>query len=192
MTVRMGKAAGDWARGQVGRDAWHLMCKAFVRTAFNVVPSTSNTAKECWAEAGSHRHFTTDPEAVPAYVFAYLNTSATAEHAVIPVGRDSHGYRLCVSTDAGPNRTVGLVRLASLADSWGPLVGWSEYMDGQRIWTPPPAGQKIATPKTPEVTVASRFEQIVSLANSIIADTTAGTPNSHAAYEIRATAHERL
>lgn len=140
MTVRTGKDAATWARGQVGKDAFHNMCKAFVRTAFNVEPSMSATAIEAWREARG-KHFTKDPEKIPAFVPVFMDTSAPAEHVVITVGRNADGHRLCVSTDAGPGRTIGLVRLDRLAASWGPILGWSEYLDGQRIWSPPPPSQ---------------------------------------------------
>lgn len=138
MTVRTGRAAGDAARSWVGRDAYHGMCKAFVRgEVFNVDPSRSATAIEAWHEA-EHKHLVTDPEKVPAFVPVFMDTAATAEHVAATVGRDSTGHRLCVSTDAGPGRTIGLVRLADLARSWGPILGWAEDLDGQRVWTPPP------------------------------------------------------
>lgn len=136
MTVRTGHEAGLWFRSQVGKAEFHLMCKAFVRTGFNVIPSTSQTAIECWREA-QHKHPTQDAESIPAFVPVFLDTSAAAEHVVGTVGRDSAGHRLCVSTDAGPNHTIGLVRLATLAAEWGPIIGWTEDLDGQRIWTPP-------------------------------------------------------
>lgn len=137
MTVRTGPAAGAWARGQVGKAEFHLMCKAFVRTAFQVEPSRSRTAIECFHEA-QHKHPVPDPDRVPAFVPVFMDTSASAEHVVITVGRDSQGHRLCVSTDAGPGSTIGLVRLGQLIHDWGPALGWTEDMDGQRVWTPPP------------------------------------------------------
>lgn len=136
MTVRMGRDAGAAARSWVGRDAYHLMCKSFVRGAvFNVDPSRSGTAIEAWHET-VHKHEVHDPEKVPAFVPVYLDTSNTAEHVAATVGRDSTGHRLVVSTDAGPNHTIGLVRLATLA-TWGPILGWGEDLDGQRVWNPP-------------------------------------------------------
>lgn len=134
--VRKGKAAGDWALSQVGKHAFSGMCKAFVRTAFNVVPSKSGTAIEAWREA-EHRHITNDAESIPAYVAVYMDTAASAEHVVITVGQDKQGHRLCVSTDAGPDKTIAVVRLADLARKWGPILGWAEDMDGQRIYDPP-------------------------------------------------------
>jgi hypothetical protein len=137
VTVRTGRDAGAAARAWVGRDAYHLMCKAFVRAeVFNVSPSTSGTAIECWREA-QHKHVTQDAEKIPAFVPVFMDTSAAAEHVLATVGRDSAGHRLAVSTDAGPGRTIGLVRLADLSRSWGPILGWSEDFDGQRVWTPP-------------------------------------------------------
>jgi peptidoglycan hydrolase-like protein with peptidoglycan-binding domain len=112
------------------------MCKAFVRGAvFDVVPSRSGTAIECWNEA-QHKHHTQNPEKVPAFVAAFMDTHASAEHVLVTVGRDRQGHRLAVSTDAWSGNRIGLVRLADLVDSWGPLLGWTEDLDGQRIWTP--------------------------------------------------------
>lgn len=147
--TRTGKAAGDWFHAQVGRDAYHNMCKAFVRTGFDVEPSRSLTAIECFTEA-QFKHLTHDPESVPAYVSVFLDTGNPAEHAVATVERDREGHRLCVSTDAGPGSTIGLVRLADLVRGWGPLLGWTEDLDGQRIWTPPPPPPP-QTPRADEI-----------------------------------------
>lgn len=149
MSLRTGKAAWDHARTFVGKPLYQGLCKAFVREeGFNVDPSQSGTAKECWAEA-DFRHFETDPEKVPAYVWVFMNTSASAEHAVITGPRNAEGHRLCISVDAGPGRTIALVRLDRLAAMWGPVVGWAEDMDGQRIWTPPvaPKPQPVEDPR---------------------------------------------
>jgi hypothetical protein len=105
---------------------------------FNVVPSTSGTAIECWREA-QHKHPTQDAESIPAFVPCFMDTSATAEHVLVTVGRDSSGHRLAVTTDGGPGHTIALVRLADLARAWGPIIGWTEDLDGQRVWTPPVA-----------------------------------------------------
>lgn len=135
---RTGRAAGAAAREWIGREAYHLRCKQFVRAeVFNVSPSTSGTAIECWNEA-RHKHHTGDPENVPAFVAAFMDTSASAEHVLATVGRDRQGHRLAVSTDAWTGQRIGLVRLADLVDSWGPLLGWVEDLDGQRIWSPVP------------------------------------------------------
>lgn len=149
MSVRTGAEAGAWFRAQVGKDAFHSMCKAFVRTGLNVEPSRSATAIECWNEARV-KHRAVDVESIPAFVPVFMNTSASAEHVVFTLGRNAEGKRLCVSTDAGPNRTIGLVQLGKLAASWGPVFGWTEDFDGQRIWTPPaPAPAKPTAPAEP-------------------------------------------
>lgn len=139
--VRTGKDAGDWALAQVGHAKFSGLCKAFVRTAFNVNPSQSGTAIEAWREA-KHKHRETVADKIPAYVPVYMDTAASAEHVVITVGKDKDGHRLCVSTDAGPGKTIGLVRLDRLAASWGPILGWAEDMDGQRVYTAPVAPAK--------------------------------------------------
>lgn len=134
---RTGRLAGAWFRAMVGRDAYHLMCKAFVRTGVDVDPSRSGTAIECYREA-VHQHPQHDPEKYPAFVPAFMDTSNPAEHTLFTVGRDRQGHRLAVSTDAGPGHTIALVRLAELSDAWGPLIGWVEDFDGQRVWIPRP------------------------------------------------------
>lgn len=157
MTVRTGHDAGAAARAWIGRDAYHLMCKAFVRgEVFNVVPSRSGTAIEAWNEA-EHKHHVSDPEKVPAFVPVFLDTAASAEHVAATVGRDSTGHRLVVSTDAGPNHTIGLVRLATLA-RWGPILGWSEDLDGQRIWTPPAAAPSVELANVVDAALHERDE----------------------------------
>ena len=57
------------------------------------------------------------------------------------------------------------------------------------IYQPTTAAKKTAATQ-PGPTVADRFDQIQSIANQIIAATTGGTPNSTAAYEIRAIARQ--
>lgn len=134
--VRTGRAAGAWFRDQVGKAEYHLMCKAFVAAGFNAEPSTSPTAIAAWEQA-EHKHPVHDPEKVPAFVPVFLDTSNAAEHVAATVGRDRTGHRLVVSTDAGPGGTVGLVRLADLM-RWGPIIGWTEDINHQRVWTPQP------------------------------------------------------
>jgi hypothetical protein len=136
--TRTGRSAWLAAKGWIGKDAFHLMCKQFVREAvLDIEPSRSGTAIECWLQA-DHKHETQDPERVPAFVPAFMDTSATAEHVLFTGPRDRQGRRLAVSTDAGPGHTIGLIRLATLVDEWGPLLGWTEDFDGQRVWTPHP------------------------------------------------------
>lgn len=147
MSVRTGAEAGAWFRAQVGKAIFSEHCKGFVRTGLNVVPSTSGTAIECYREA-VHKHPTRDPESVPAFVPVFLNTSNVAEHVAFTVGRNAQGKRLVISTDAGPNHTIGLTTLEKLT-SWGPIIGWVEDFDGQRIWTPP-----APTPPAPKPTTA--------------------------------------
>jgi peptidoglycan hydrolase-like protein with peptidoglycan-binding domain len=134
---RTGRDAWAAAKSWIGRDAYHLRCKQFVREAVLAVsPSQSTTAIECWHEA-RHQHHTQDPEKVSAFVPAFMDTSNPAEHVLFTGPRDRAGHRLAVTTDARDGR-IGLVRLADLVHGWGPLLGWTEDFDGQRIWTPHP------------------------------------------------------
>jgi hypothetical protein len=137
---RTGRDAWTAAKTWVGRDAYHLRCKQFVREAvLDVTPSRSLTAIECWREA-QHKHQVHDPEKVPAFVPAFMDTSATAEHVLFTGPRDQHGHRLAITTDAH-NGLIGLVRLAELVESWGQLFGWTEDFDGQQVWSPRPVLQ---------------------------------------------------
>jgi hypothetical protein len=135
---RTGHDAWAAAKAWVGRDAYHLRCKQFVRDpVLDVSPSRSLTAIECWHEA-RHQHPQHDPERVPAFVPAFLDTGNPAEHVLFTGPRDRAGHRLAVTTDGAPGDRIALVRLAALVDSWGPLLGWTEDFDGQRVWTPRP------------------------------------------------------
>lgn len=172
MTIRTGKAAWDHGKTFVGKQAYQGLCKAFVREeCFNVDQSRSGTAKEAWAET-VHKHPTSNPEAVPAYVWVFMNTSASAEHAVMSGPLNSNGKRLCLSVDAGPNRSIAVVSLASLASRWGPVVGWGEDLDGQRIWTPP-----AAKASTTVYVSDPGLKQIDSLLQAEIKARTEGSPN---------------
>lgn len=101
-------------------------------------------------------------------------------------------------TTSSPHAITGSCQVADyFAHAYG-LAGahasggdksWFPSDIASTIYKPTTAAKETAVASTP--TVASLFEQIQSLANQVIAKTTAGTPNSHAAYEIRAIARER-
>ena len=137
LAPRRGRDAAMYARTFVGERAYAGMCKAFVRTVFGVVPSKSPTAISCFEQA-DHQHRTSDPEKVPAFVPVYMNTSNPAEHVAFTLGVQRDGHRLVVSTDAGAGNTIAIVRLDVLAARWGPIIGWAEDMDDQRVWKPGP------------------------------------------------------
>ena len=136
LAPRTGIEATKWARGWNGDAAFHNMCKAFVRSSFAVVPSQSNTAIECWQEARfPHRLTAATIEDVPRAVPVYFNTGNPAEHVVLTLRRERRtGHRLAITTDA-TNGRIGIVRLRDLLN-WGPVLGWAEDMDGQRVWVP--------------------------------------------------------
>lgn len=138
MSVRFGQEAARWFGEQVGKSEYHLMCKAFVRTGLNVVPSQSGTAIECFLEA-KHKHLIHDPEWIPAFAPVFLDTSNTAEHVAFTVGRNRAGHRMVITTDGGPNNSVALVELVRLRDSWGPILGWTEDFDGQTVYVDKPS-----------------------------------------------------
>ena len=135
MAPRTGLEAARWARGWRGDAAYHNMCKAFVRSSFAIVPSQSNTAIECYREARFKHPLTAATiEDTPYAVPVYFDTGNPAEHVVLAIRRDRQGHRLCVTTDANDGR-IGVVRLRDLL-RWGPVIGWAEDMDNQRVWTP--------------------------------------------------------
>lgn len=152
----MGRDAWEHGKTFIGSTDFRGMCKAFVRgPCCNVEPSRSSTAREAWAEVpASGKHLISNAEDAPAFVWVFMNTSAAAEHAVYTGPRNSRGHRLCLTVDAGPNRSIAVVSLAALADAWGPVVGWGEFLDGQRIWTPPAAKPEAPTdPSVPKTAV---------------------------------------
>ena len=131
---RIGLEAARWARGWNGDAAFHNMCKAFVRSVFDIEPSQSGTAIECFNET-RHPHKLTAAtiDDVPQWVPIWYDTSNPAEHVAFTLRRQRKtGRRLAITTDARSGQ-IGIVTARDLL-SWGPVIGWAEDFDGKRVW----------------------------------------------------------
>lgn len=136
MAPRTGLAATRAARAHVGHAEYHNMCKSFVRgVVYGIEPSQSPTAIAAWNQAVHKHPLRNDQiEDIPWAVPVWYDTSNTAEHIATSIRRDRQGHRLLVTTDGRDGR-ITIVRARDLL-SWGPVIGWAEDLDGQRVWDP--------------------------------------------------------
>ena len=145
---RTGSQAIAWAKTQTSNPSrsWHNLCLMFVRSCFGVAAREPN-AKRAW-ETAKHRHATTNAAAIPAGVPVFWRTGTVNWHIALSVG----GGR-CYSTDIGGKGKVGLIGIAELSRRWGAtLLGWSEDLNGVRVYTAP---AEPAKPKTVRYRVAT-------------------------------------
>lgn len=129
MAVRMGKAAVDFAAGQAAHATkdWTGICLIFVRNCFNVGPA--NTDATAGYKAAQFKHGTsgTPPLGVPLWW-----TGGTHGHVAISTGDGS-----CYSSDILRTGKVDKVPISKIARQWGKTYkGWSEDINGVRIWRP--------------------------------------------------------
>lgn len=177
----------------LGVDTYTGWCLRSVRTCYAVdaFDFTKNNGRGPLAheafDYAQHKHPTTDPASIPRGVPVYWKGgSSGAGHIAISTG---NGY--CWSTDIVRPGYFDHVPIATIRAKWGmTLLGWTEDLNGVRVYTPPtePAKETVVAPTAPKV--AGLYAQITSLANQIIAATTAGTPNSTGAYAIRKISHQ--
>ncbi|GMA26217.1 hypothetical protein GCM10025864_39760 [Luteimicrobium album] len=116
-----------WAKTQ--HTGWNRLCLAFVRTAYGVA-SKYGRAVDAW-NAAQHKHKTSDPKAIPAGVPVFMQGKNPAGHVAISLGGGQ-----CYTTDD----TVGGPRelpIATLVRVGYKLLGWTEDLNGVRVYTPP-------------------------------------------------------
>lgn len=115
------KASRDWT-------GW---CLVFARSCYGVAARYPSAAA-AW-RAAEHKHPTTDPRTIPrgAPVW-WLGGSGGFGHVAISTG---DGW--CWSTDLRRRGQVDKVPIDDVARLWGlQLVGWSEDLNGVRVYTP--------------------------------------------------------
>lgn len=112
-----------------GADDWQGWCLVFVTEALGVGPLWPDAAA-AWAHA-EHRHPTTDPTSIPRGVAAFFRTGEHW-HVVLTRGNGS-----CWTTDYIRAGHVDVAPIGAIGRDWGQLVGWTEDINGVRIWTPP-------------------------------------------------------
>jgi hypothetical protein len=160
--MRTGDDAIAWARANAERPpaglggsdgTWYGMCLQFVRSSFGLPGGTAN-AGLAWDRA-AHKHRTTSAGSIPRGVPVFWELPTVPDHIALSLG---DGY--CISTDALRRGKADKVLIDSITRSWGgQLLGWTEDLNGYRIWAAPK--------KTPNITAVltadTRAERIAAL-----------------------------
>lgn len=124
------------ASAAVGKGAAYTgMCEKFSRTCFGF-PARYPSAKlayEASAREGKITRSYDAPAGVPVFWNIVSGVNAPYDHVAVSVGG---GY--CVSTSAGPGRTVAKVKIETLTKAWGMVyLGWGDVYHGKRVYTWP-------------------------------------------------------
>ncbi|WP_433014092.1 hypothetical protein [Kribbella sp. CA-294648] len=129
MAVRMGKAAVDFAAGQVANPSrnWTGICLIFVRNCFNVGPVNPDAHAGYRAAKFKHGSAGTPPLGVPVWW-----TGGRHGHVAISTGDGN-----CFSSDIKRPGKIDKVPISLITRRWGMLYkGWTEDINGVRIWRP--------------------------------------------------------
>ncbi|WP_156250395.1 peptidoglycan-binding domain-containing protein [Pseudactinotalea terrae] len=119
------------ASAAIGRGASYSgMCEKFVRTCFGF-SARYPSARQAW-EATERRRSGTPPAGVPVFWDITSGKNNDFDHVAISVGGG-----VCISTSAGPGRTVARVGIEDLTRRWGMLYrGWAEDYHGVLVHEP--------------------------------------------------------
>lgn len=127
-----------WGRAQITKRSqdWTRWCLVFVRSCFGIAA--------LWPDAGTawdnakHKHRTTNPDEIPAGAPVFWELASVADHVALSTGRG-----MCLSNDIRRPGHIAEVPIDEITRRWGgTLLGWTEDLNGVRVYTPPP------TPKT--------------------------------------------
>jgi len=126
---KTGANAIAWAVKQIGVHAWYQLCQKFVRTALGA-PGGFASAEDAWYGA-KYRHSIGDPSKVPPGVPVYWTDGGNGHVAL------STGGGNVISTDYPNSGIVGTGTIAGITSAWHKnLAGWTEDINGKRIFTP--------------------------------------------------------
>ena len=166
-TLRNATQAVDWAKRQISNPSqnWNSLCLKFTRSCYGVAAKYPD-AKTAWANV-KWRHSTTDAYSIPSGVPVYWATSSKYDHIAISIGDGK-----CISTDIKRRGKPDIVAIDLVTKKWGPLLGWSEDVNGVRVYTPMgfPGG-------IPPVLPAGKYISLSGLRNA--AQTDPGKPNQN-------------
>jgi hypothetical protein len=143
MPTRTAEEAIAWGRTQLGKSGWDNLCLSFVRQSFGVDyvgdwPNASRMAGTAWDRA-RFKHRTSDPMSIPRGVPVFFELLTEADHVVLSLGNGR-----CLSNDFVVDGRIDEVSIGDIAHRWGPLLGWTEDLVGNRVYTP-----KTAPPPKP-------------------------------------------
>lgn len=156
MAVRKGLAAIRWGRSRVGistaptsTGTWYRWCKVFVRMCFNVPSDGTPDAGKAWDRA-KYKHHEIDPSRIPAGVPVFWELPSVADHVALSTGGGK-----CLSSDIRRRGRIDEVPIELITRSWGGrLLGWTEDIDGVRVYVPPKGG----VAKKPRVSLSALQE----------------------------------
>lgn len=111
---------------------WHDRCQEFTHDAFSVPSDGTPTAAAAWSRA-KFKHPETNPLNIPRGVPVFwVGGSAGDGHAAV-----SRGGGTVWGTDLVRDGQVDIYDIADVHARWGlTLVGWTEDIDGVRVWEP--------------------------------------------------------
>lgn len=152
------------ALAAVGKAKNSGYCETFTRSCFGFAAKYGSARLAYLASkaAGKIHTDTSPPPGVPVFWDITYGTNAPYDHVAVSVGG---GY--CVSTSAGPGRTVAKVRISDLTKRWGMTYrGWGEWYHGVRVYTPPKKPAK-KWPHADLKTTDSRYDAWATLLASV-------------------------
>lgn len=115
---------------------WNNLCLQFVRTCYFVAAKEPN-AKKAWENA-KFKNKTTKAKSIPAGVPVFWQTRTVNWHVAISIGDGK-----CISTDIFRKGKPDIVNIDTLTRAWGAtLLGWTEDLNGVRVYTKPAAPSK--------------------------------------------------
>ena len=124
-----------WATAQITKPDkdYRALCLQFTRMAFDI-PAKYPDAKSAWANA-KKKHKTSSAKNIPAGVPVFWETRSKWDHVALSIGGGK-----CISTDIKRRGKVDVVNIDTVTKSWGPLLGWSEDLNGVTVYTPKASG----------------------------------------------------
>ena len=124
---KTGTAAINWASGRIGDEGWYALCQKFVRMALGAGPGFPS-AITAW-QGARYRHGISNPNQVPAGVPVYWGGGQYGHVAL------STGNGRLISTDYPKSGRIGTGTISALTSAWHkPLLGWTEDINGKRIY----------------------------------------------------------
>lgn len=161
--MRTGNDACAWGRRQVDQPIkdFTRLCLQFVRMAFDL-PAVYPDAGTAWDKA-ERRHPTTDANTIPRGVPVFWELPSVADHVALSLGGG-----LCLSNDVKRSGRIDVVRIDAIGPAWGArLLGWTEDLNGSRVWTPKPDAPD--APPAPAKTNVSRARAQLKVARRAVA-----------------------
>jgi TP901 family phage tail tape measure protein len=124
---RTGTAAINWASSRIGDAGWYALCQKFVRMALGAGGGFPS-AISAWRGA-KYKHGINNPNQVPAGVPVYWSGGKYGHVAL------STGNGRIISTDYPKRGYIGTGTISGLTSDWRrPLLGWTEDINGKRIY----------------------------------------------------------